>query len=200
MKARVECQFELGFLHLWRNELKEAEENLLAALDLLEITGMVPMKTLSLTYLTVVNRFKGLVDQVLVYASRAQEIAESAHMPDYVAAAMGNLAWLAWRDGDLVTAEQRGQEALKIWRQSPLVYPFQWQALWPLIGVALAHGNDEEVWAYIQALLESKQQLLPDALNSLLEAGVQSKAKDDDVAYRNYLDRAIELAREMGYL
>ncbi len=200
MKARVECQFEVGFLHLWRYELKEAEENLLIALDMLEISGMVPFKTLSLTYLTVVNRFKGMVNQVLAYTSRAQEIAESAHMPDYVAAARGNQAWLAWRNADLVTAEQRGQEALKIWRQSPLVYPFQWQALWPLIGIAVVQGRNEETWAYVDMMLDPLQQLLPEKLNTTLEAAAQARTKGDAEAASNHLGDAIDLAHEMGYL
>ncbi len=39
MKTRIESQFELGFLHLWRHELEEAEKNLLAALELTEKYG-----------------------------------------------------------------------------------------------------------------------------------------------------------------
>ena len=200
MKTRIECQFELGFLLLWCGELKEAEENLLAALDLIEIIGVVPMKTLSLTYLTIVNRFNGLVDQVVEYASRAQHIAEAAHMPDYVAAAMGNQAWIAWRNGDLVTAEQKGQEALKIWQQSPLVYPFQWQALWPLIGVATSYNQDEQVWKYIQLILDPQQQILPERLNTAQLAASMEKSMGKDAAASQHLARAIDLAREMGYL
>ena len=117
------------------------------------------------------------MDGVLSYALRAQEAAEAAHMPDYVAAAKGNQAWLAWRRRDLPAAEQRGQEALALWRQSPLVYPFQWQALWPLIAVALARGREDEAWAHAQALLEPTQQRLPDELNAALEAAVQAKRR-----------------------
>ncbi len=64
LKTRVECQFELGFLHLWRRELADAEENLQAVLELAETSGIVPMRTLILTYLTVLFRFRGQMDEV----------------------------------------------------------------------------------------------------------------------------------------
>jgi tetratricopeptide (TPR) repeat protein len=200
LKTRIDCQFELGFLFLWRRELNEAEENLLGALMLAETLGVVPMRTLCLTYLSVLCRFRGQMDGVLRYAQRAQEAAEVAHMPDYVAAAKGNQAWLAWRKRDLPEANQKGQEAVAIWRQSPLVYPFQWQALWPLIAVTLAQGREDETWPYAQVLLELTQQHLPDGLSGILEAAVQAKAKDQASEARSHLDRAIELAQEMGYL
>jgi DNA-binding SARP family transcriptional activator len=200
LKTTIECQFEVGFLHLWRRELKAAEENLQAALELAQTCGAVWMRTLSLTYLTVLSRFRGQMDGVLSHALQAQEAAEAAHMPDYVAAARGNQAWLAWRTGDLPAAEHRGGEALAQWRQSPLVYPFQWQALWPLIAVALARGHEDEAWAYVQALLEPTQQLLPDRLNSALEAAIRGRAQDQAGAARTHLDRAMEVAQEMGYL
>jgi len=200
LETRITCQFHLGFLHLWRLELDEAEEHLQAIRELSEASGVATSLTLSLTYLTVLCRFRGQIDGVSRYAQRAQEAAEASHMPDYVAAAKGNQAWLAWRRRDLRAAEQRGQEALPIWRQSPLVYPFQWQALWPLIAVALARGQEDEAWAYVQALLEPTQQRLPDALNTPLEAAVQAKAQGQAGDARAHLDRATELAREMGYL
>ena len=121
-------------------------------------------------------------------------------MPDYVAAAKGNQAWVAWRRRDLSVAEQRGQEALGLWRESPLMYPFQWQALWPVLAVALAQGRDEEAWAHVQALLEPTQQRLPDRLNSVLEAALQARTERQAGAARHHLDRARELAQEMGYL
>jgi hypothetical protein len=198
--TRSESQFELGFLHLWRRELDEAEEYLQVGLELAETGGVSRMRTLSLTYLTVLHRFRGEAGGVLSYAQRAQGAAEAAQMPDYVAAARGNQAWLAWRRGDLPAAEQRAQEAVALWRQSPLVYPFQWLALWPLLGVALARGREDEAWAHVQALLEPKQQRLPDGLNAALEAALQARAEGQAGALRRHLDRAMELAREMGYL
>jgi DNA-binding SARP family transcriptional activator len=200
LTLRVECHFEVGFLHLWRGEFDEAEEALKTALEMTETYGVLPMRTLSLTYLTVLYRFLGQIDVALDYSFRAVEAAEIAHMPDYVAAAKGNLAWIAWRNLDFPTAELQCQEAMTIWQKSPLVYPFQWMALWPLIGLRLAQGCEEEAWEYTLALLEPKQQLLPDVLNNCLEAAVQAKKEGQDELARIHLSQATELAREMGYL
>jgi DNA-binding SARP family transcriptional activator len=200
LEAITECHFEVGFLHLWRREFEAAEENLQIALKMAEACGVVWIRIIALTYLTVLRRFRGEADEVVSYAQRAQEAADAAHMPDYVAAAKGNQAWVAWRRRDLPAAEQRGQEALGLWRESPLVYPFQWQALWSLVAVALARGCDEEAWAHVQALLERTQQRLPDSLNSVLEAALQARTEGQANAARHHLDRALELAQEMGYL
>lgn len=200
LKTRMNCQFELGFLHLWRRELDEAEHDLNATLELAKASGAVWMQTLSLTYLTVLYRFKGHKDKVSGHAVHVQKIAEVAHMPDYVAAAKSNLAWVAWRNGDLATVQQLSQQALAIWRRSPMVYPFQWQTLWPLIAVILAQGCEDEAWAHSKALLEPTQQRLPDNINSVLESAVQMNAINQAKAARSYLDKALALAREMGYL
>jgi hypothetical protein len=66
--------------------------------------------------------------------------------------------------------------------------------------VALANGRDEEAWSHVEAILEPTQQLLPEALNAALEVAVQAKAKGEAGARLSRLDRAIELAQEMGYL
>ncbi len=200
LKSRVEWHFELGFLHLWRGELDEAEGNLQAALELAETGKFLSMQTLCFTYLTVVKRFRGQVEGVSEYAVRALQSAEAAHMPDYVAAAKGNLAWLAWRSQNLTAVEQFGQEALILWRQSPLVYPFQWQALWPLIAVTLAQGQQDDTWLYVQALLEPTQQHLPDDLNAPLEATADAMASGQFDAARTFLNRSIEVAKKSGYL
>ncbi|MCL4560791.1 MAG: AAA family ATPase [Chloroflexi bacterium] len=201
LKTRIECQFELGFLHLWRREFSGAEENLQATLVLTETSGIVPLRTLILTYLTVLHRFQGHLEEVSDYAQRAQKTAEEAQMPDYVAAAKGNLAWLNWRMGNLYAAEQRGHEALSFWQKSPLMYPFQWQALWPLLAVALAQDKEDQSWVYYaHTMLEPTQQILPDELGNTLEAAVQAKAEARSGEARAHLDHAIELARKMGYL
>jgi hypothetical protein len=200
LKVMAESQFEVGFLYLWRRELKAAEENLQAALELVETCGAASTRTIILTYLTVLCRFRGQVDAVRNHAGRAEEAAVAARMPDYVAAAQGNLAWAAWREGNLADAEARSRAALQQWRQSALVYPFRWISLWPLVGMALACGRDEEAWAHARALLEPAQQRLPAELNGALQAAVQAKADDQAGVARLHLDRAMQLAREMGYL
>jgi len=200
LKCMMDTRFEIGFLHLWRRELAEAEEHLRAALQLAETCGAAWIQSLSLTYLTVLHRLQGRQDGVSSHALRAREAAQAATMPDYVAAARANQAWLAWRKGDLPAAEQLCLEALAQWRQSPLVYPFQWQALWPLLAVALAQDREDDAWSCAEALLEPTQQRLPDSLNATLEGALKAKSADRSPEARAQLDRAVAIAQELGYL
>lgn len=192
----MDTRFALGFLHLWRRELDDAEEYLRAALQLAETCGAAWIRTLSLTYLTALHRLQGRQDGVSSHALRALEAAEAAAMPDYVAAARANQVWLAWCRGDLAATELLCQEALAQWRQSPLVYPFQWQVLWPLLAVALARGREDEACSYAEALLEPTQQRLPDPLNVALAASIA----DLSPKARAQLERAVAIAQELGYL
>jgi tetratricopeptide (TPR) repeat protein len=200
LKTIVEWNFELGFFHLWRRELDDALECLQNALKLVETAGFIMMRVLTLTYLTVLHRFQGQEEAVLSYAQQAYEAAEAAHMPDYIAAARGNQAWLAWRGQDLQAVERLSKEALVIWQQSPLLYPFQWQALWPLIAVSLARDREDDAWNFVQALLEPKQQHLPDPLYGILASAVQARAQEQVGTACSCLDQATGFARDMGYL
>jgi hypothetical protein len=200
LKNQLECQFEVGFLHLWRHELQEAGEHLHAALQLAETAGIAPMLTLTLTYLTVLARFRGQLDDVERYAQRAQQAALAAHMPDYTAAAYGNQAWLACRMGDWSMVERKAQEALGNWQKSPLVYPFQWQAIWPLMSVAMARHHENRVRFYASALLEPTQQLLPLELHTRLDSFwiANQEGRSSDASQQ--INCAMQLARQMGYL
>ena len=113
---------------------------------------------------------------------------------------MTKIAWLAWRGDDLAEAHARGQEALDLWRQSPLQNPFLWIALWPLIGVALAQDQLIETIDYVRQLLEPTQQRLPDVLETLLQKTLDEWDQDHSGLAREYLLQATEPAKQLGYL
>ncbi len=197
---QMECQFELGFLYLWRYELKKAEDHLLTSLDLAKNAGDVFFQTLSLTYLAVLNRFRGQVEEVSSYTQQMQQLAESAHMPDYLATAKANLAWIALRRGDLVSAKHLAIEALAIWHDSPMVYPFQWLALWTLIEVALNRGDEKEVWDYLSVLIAETQQQPQQAVDDLLQESAKHQMRGYGSEAISSLKKAVSIAKESGYL
>jgi hypothetical protein len=68
-------------------------------------------------------------------------------MLEYIGTARANLAWLAWREGDVSRAEEEGRAALTTWQQLPAGFAscsLQWTALWALMAVALAQGHTAE--------------------------------------------------------
>ena len=193
-------QFEVGFCHLWRGEFDEAEEHLQAARALSERIGDVTIQSRCLTYLTILYRKRGQVDKVRYYISRTLAAATAAQMPEYIVAAKANLAWIAWREGNLSGAQQNGRDALRWWQQSTLISPLQWTALWPLIAATLAEGKFNDAVEYARALLMPTQQRLPDALTAPLEEAILAWERGSTETVHTHLNQAIELAQEMRYL
>lgn len=193
-------QFDLGFCYLWAGRLDEAEEPLQAALTLSEQVGDIVLQTRSLTYLAELYRKCGQVEAVRNFVPRCLHAAEMAHMPEYIAAARANRAWVAWHEGDLAEAEKNARTAFETWRSLSFMYAFQWTALWPLIGVALAQNRTADVVGYAQALLDPSQQRLPNELMTLLKGAVRQWEEGEADAAWTAFDQALALAREWHYL
>ena len=124
------------------------KRNLNRSLSLAKRTGDVTTQARCLTYLTVVSRKRGQVDEASGRAAQSLDAAAAAHMPEYAATAQANLAWAAWREGRHDECESRAGAALS---DGGVGLPtghasaaFQWTALWPLIGVCLAQGRTAE--------------------------------------------------------
>jgi predicted ATPase len=194
------AQFSLGFSHLWRGEFDQAEVALSEALALAERIGDAVNRVLCLTYLTVLYRKLGRTDEVsrCVALSRAASI--DARMPGYAAVADANEAWLARRQGDLSAAQVKAAAALEALSAWPVVYPFLWVALWPLVGAAAARGETEQAVGHARAMLQETQQLLPEPLRSDLETAIAAWNTGSVAVARKQLDRAIALAIGLGFL
>jgi hypothetical protein len=108
------------------------------------------------------------------------------------------MAWLRWREGDQAEAQKQGQAGLEAFAGAG--EPFEWLALWPLIGVAAAQQQLAPAMQYMRRLLAPEQQRLPDALTNLLEAAIQAWDSNLPETARSDLQRAVGLAQEMGYL
>jgi tetratricopeptide (TPR) repeat protein len=197
------ARFLLGFSQLWYGDLDGAEKQMQAALTLAERTGDVVHQSRCLTYLTILYRKRGQPAKVRQYASRSLTAATAGQMVEYLGMAKANLAWVAWREGNLAEAEANGRAALELWHQLPAGHSscaFQWTALWPLIGVALLQNQVSEASDFAGALLDGSQQRLPGALTVVVKKAIAAREEDESEAVCVYLGRAIELAQEMAYV
>lgn len=194
------ARFFLGFAYLFYGDLDEAEAHIQAALAVGERAGDVVLQSRCLTYLTIVYRKRGQVEETSRYASRASRVATSLHWPEDVAMASANLAWVAWRQGNQSEAQATARAALEEWKALQVDYPFHWTALWPLISIALAQDQLSAAIDYARALLAPQQLLLPDALRAIVEAATQAWDSGRREAAYAHLQQAAALAREMGYL
>jgi DNA-binding SARP family transcriptional activator len=197
------ARFMLGFSQLWHGDLNGAEKQMQAALALAEQTGDVVHQSRCLTYLTVLCRKRDQLARTRQYASQSLAVANTAQMQEYIGMARANLAWVAWREGDLSQTEAEGQAALDLWQQLPATHSscaFQWTARWPLVGVALARDRISEAVADARPMLEPNQQHLPNRLASIVEQAIEAWEEGNPAAAHARLEQAIELAQELGYL
>jgi len=194
------ARFQLGFAYLFYGDLDEAETHMQAALAVGERAGDVVLQSRCLTFLTIVYRKGGQVEETSRYASRASRVATSLHWPEDVAMARANLAWVAWCQGNLSEAQANGRAALDGWKALQFDYPFHWTALWPLISIALAQDQFSEAINYVRVLLAPQQEALPDALRTAIEAATQAWDSGRLEAACAHLQQAVALAGEMGYL
>jgi tetratricopeptide (TPR) repeat protein len=197
------ARFMLGFSQLWHGDLDGAEKQMQAALVLAEQMGDVVHQSRCLTYLTVLYRKRSQLERARQYASRSLAAAAIAQMQEYTGMARANQAWLAWREGDLSQAEAEGRAALDLWHQLPAAHSscaFQWTAIWPLVGVALAQDRTSEAVAHARPLLEPTQQRLPARLVAIVGQAIEAWQEGNPAAAHACLAQAIELAQELGYL
>jgi tetratricopeptide (TPR) repeat protein len=197
LHEKAESSFHLAFCLLWHGDLPEAEERLLSSLRLAEQTGDISMHSRSLTYLMVLYRKLGRVDAVREYASRSLPAAQEAKIPTYVAMAWANQAWLALREGDLAQAEAHALAAMKIWQEERTPPPLQWAALWPLLAVALSKKRLDAAVDYARALLDPRQQKLPETLIAALEQSILLFDEGRTEASTEHLRRGMQLAEEL---
>jgi tetratricopeptide (TPR) repeat protein len=200
-RAVADSQFRMGFALLWLGRLGEAEEYLLQSQTYAIRAGILYDQLLCLTYLTILHRKRQQVEETETLAVRSLEMAQRTEIPHYVLTAKGSLAWVAWRKGDLKATENHGQLALDVW-QSPDVSksPFLWTAIWPLVAVALARGELRRATEYAAILLDPQQQRLPEAMTTALERAIDAWDKDQENAARRHLERAADIAANLGYV
>jgi DNA-binding SARP family transcriptional activator len=195
----IAFQFSLGFNLLWHGDYAEAETVLNAALAVAEQAGDITLQTRCLAYLVAAARRQGHDADVTIYARRCLALAKTANMFDYIGAAQAGLAWLAWRRDDLAEAVRLAQVALAAWREYTAPYSLYWQALWPLMGIALAQEHLAEAVSYARQLLQPEQQALPTRLEKPLEAALAAWDSGRSDAARQLLHHALTTAQQMNF-
>ena len=165
-------QFALGFALLWASCLDEAEIELAEALTESERIGEATLRTRCLTYLTILSRKRGDIVEARRFAELALEAARITHMEDYVAQAYANLAWIAWREGDHGRAEELAREAWSDWDSYLHTHRvWAWSPVFPLLGLALRAGRNDEAHELAEVLVDPTRQALPSELEEALRAG-----------------------------
>ncbi|AKT39991.1 serine/threonine-protein kinase PknK [Chondromyces crocatus] len=196
----LRARFSLGFNLMMNDAHLEAEEQFSAVLHIAERTGDIEMQTRCLSYLAIVQRRLGRLLLAETLAERSLATARAAGMNEYAGAALGTLAWVALRRGHHDEAAMRAQEALAHWAPSSHVYPFEWVARLPLLAHLLrVEAGDEDILVHLKAILDTRQQRLPDAIADALSQAEEAGHRGSNEQARTALARAIEAAAEQGF-
>lgn len=123
------------------------------------------------------------------------EAAHAAFYPEYVAAAKGAQAWVAWQDGRPSEVLELGGEALGIWATTVVSYSWYWICLWPLIAVDLSEDRLAEAVGAAHQLLPPPQQRLPDELEAAVRTSIDAWEKRELRVAQDGLGDAVALAK-----
>ena len=142
-ELRASHQSQFGFNMVWHGDPAQAAAELQVAFDMAEQIGDLSLQALCLAHLTVAHRRQGRVAEVEAICSPWPRRGRSSGHARLHRRQPAGLAWVAWQGGDLAKADQLAQTAIEAWRLFGWPYTHYWQALWPLIGVALAQDRQQ---------------------------------------------------------
>jgi hypothetical protein len=171
-----------------------------ASLPEAERRGDATMKSRVTTYLMAAMRKRGDVRGVREAIPAVIERAREASLPEYVAMAIANRAWVAWRSGEQEAAAADAHAALEQWERLPVRYPVDWMALWPLVAMALGSQRIEQAAAYARQMLSPPQQPLHEPVRSLVGNAVRAWDNGQAAETEELLCRAVGAAGDLGYL
>ena len=120
-------------------------------------------------------------------------------MAEYVGMAKGNPAWVYLRDGNLASAFEQSTDGVQNLRETN-AHILLWAALWPLIGVKIVQGQIGDAIDHVETLLTPPQMAICADLDSAMQGAVDAWKGNDRAAAKIHLEKASELACEMGYL
>ncbi len=192
--------FAKGFTHLWRNELDQAESIFADVIPKAKRIGDVTVLARLFTYMTVIQRKRGLVEATKQYALQSLTVARTASMPEYIAMAQANLVWVALREHNLNEAETIGDTTYQLFKSTAQAAMFPSLVIWPLIGIRLQQNKLAEIIEYARSLVVPTVQPLPLLIEEPLEQAIQAWEKGEITATRQKLEQAASFAYQFGYL
>ncbi len=188
-----------GFVHLWRDELADAERCFRDGLRDTEQVGDLDTQFIGTNYLAVVGRKRGDVEMTRRWAERTLSLARKAKNAFYQASSLGSLGWVAWREGDETRARSLLEESVQL---AGDFTPLKCMAVGPLLALAAKHRAWSAAVEHAQTLLHPSQQKLPDEVHSMLEQAIKVWNEGATERAGALLVDGVELMRQksLGYV
>lgn len=193
-------RFVRGLIQVWREDFGDAIEHFNPALEFAERVGDIALQARCLTYRTVAYRRIGDVARTRADAGRTISVASQIGMPEYVAMAKANIAWVEWRNGDIQKSEVAAAEALELWHAMEDPYGFDWMAVWPLVAISFARDDVRGAIDQLKGLFGPHQHPIPDELAEVSRRAIAAAESGDTDGAVAKLRRALEIADKIGHL
>jgi hypothetical protein len=194
----VQSRFLETFQILWGGAPREALEILKSVQTAAQRLGDAWLLNQSLAYLTVAQRMLGDTARTAVVLPQLMDVSRRVGNPYYIGVGQANSAWLHYLAGDWQQARTEAESAAANWAATR--YPFQWLAYSILVAVTVQENRLEDALAAAAAMLDHKQQKLPDDLDHALAAAVGAWEAGAESEARARLKTAVDLAAQHGYL
>jgi DNA-binding SARP family transcriptional activator len=196
------AQFHVGFSLLWHGEPQQAREWMVKAYEAAVRMGARLLQVRSLAYLSVASRQLKDVPTLREQSSHLYELASAIGEYAYQGISLANQGWLAWRDGDLLRAEQLCNSANETWKQSG-GNMFPWLADWVLLAIAVSRGDLDRAEKRAQALLNPNPLIQParePIAVRLEEALCACRTQEDPEAAFQCFKQTLEMVKASGDL
>jgi hypothetical protein len=192
----AETGFGLAFTLLWADRVDDAVKEFARHRDLIRRIGDRTLLMRFTGYQAVAARRLRAIDDCLVMATEALEVARSLESGYYSGHALANLAWTAWVRGDTTGCRTLAAEAIERWgvEDGFLLTEFAWLAVWPLVAVDLERGDLDGARRAVGYLAAPHERPMGEPLASTV-AGIiaQSAAEDDEALLIRARDEAVSL-------
>ena len=176
-----------------------SEAEFRVALDLCERSGNRSAEIRALVYFAVLRRRQGNVDDTVALSEKGRAFAAAAKMQVYVSSCDANLAWAAWKRGDLERAVELGSSALRGLQAASARSPFFWISLLPLAASHAVLGDHRQCADCLAQMLDKDQQVLGDGLVAAITAAADARAASPQIL-QAACDKALKQAQLERYL
>ncbi len=192
------AHFGYAFVLLWHGDLSLARQHFTEALSVAEKAAYGLLQVQCSIYLMVLHRLQGETSLVEEMWLSTHQVAKEVGFPVYIGSSLANRAWLNYRQSQWEAATADARAALECWGNSP--YPFKWLAYWVVLAIALRQDRFGDAVEAARAMLGPPQQRQPDDLSAVLEEALRSWEKQDIERAQGFLEQAVRLAQERGFL
>jgi len=195
------AQFHVGFSLLWHGEPQAAREWMTKAYEAAVRMGASLLQVRSLAYLSVASRQLKDIKSLREQSSHLFELASAISEYAYQGISLANQGWLAWRDGDFVSAELLCNSANETWKQSG-GNMFPWLADWVLLAIVVSWGDLDRAEKRALALLDPNSLIQPvrEPISVRLEEALHACRIQDAEAALECFKQVLEMVKASGDL